>query len=240
MELSPDETIFWQNGFITINLTLVTTWVLMLVLVLTAVLITRKLQTGLKISRWQCILEMLVTGMNQQIKEVGLKKSEKFLGFIGTLFIFIAFANLCIIFPGYEPPTSSLSTTAALALCVFLATPIFGIAENGVLQYLKTFIEPTFIMLPFNIISEISRTLALAVRLFGNIMSGGLIVTILLSIAPLFFPVLMTVLGLITGIIQAYIFSILATVYIAAATEESDKKKSRRKNKAKKLIVAET
>lgn len=240
MELSPDETIFWQNGFITINLTLVTTWVLMLVLVLTAVLITRKLQTGLKISRWQCILEMLVTGMNQQIKEVGLKKSEKFLGFIGTLFIFIAFANLCIIFPGYEPPTSSLSTTAALALCVFLATPIFGIAENGVIQYLKTFIEPTFIMLPFNIISEISRTLALAVRLFGNIMSGGLIVTILLSIAPLFFPVLMTVLGLITGIIQAYIFSILATVYIAAATEESDKKKSRRKNKAKKLIVAET
>ena len=237
MELSPDETIFWQNGFITINLTLVTTWVLMLVLVLTAVLITRKLQTGLKISRWQCILEMLVTGMNQQIKEVGLKKSEKFLGFIGTLFIFIAFANLCIIFPGYEPPTSSLSTTAALALCVFLATPIFGIAENGVIQYLKTFIEPTFIMLPFNIISEISRTLALAVRLFGNIMSGGLIVTILLSIAPLFFPVLMTVLGLITGIIQAYIFSILATVYIAAATEESDKKKLRRKNKAKKIIV---
>ncbi|MEP2239485.1 MAG: F0F1 ATP synthase subunit A [Maribacter sp.] len=232
MELSPDETIFWQNGFITINLTLVTTWVLMLVLVLTAVLITRKLQTGLKISRWQCILEMLVTGMNQQIKEVGLKKSEKFLGFIGTLFIFIAFANLCIIFPDYEPPTSSLSTTAALALCVFLATPIFGIAENGVVQYLKTFIEPTFIMLPFNIISEISRTLALAVRLFGNIMSGGLIVTILLSIAPLFFPVLMTVLGLITGIIQAYIFSILATVYIAAATEESDKKKLRRKDKA--------
>lgn len=240
MELSPDETIFWQNGFITINLTLVTTWVLMLVLVLTAVLITRKLQTGLKISRWQCILEMLVTGMNQQIKEVGLKKSEKFLGFIGTLFIFIAFANLCIIFPGYEPPTSSLSTTAALALCVFLATPIFGIAENGVLQYLKTFIEPTFIMLPFNIISEISRTLALAVRLFGNIMSGGLIVTILLSIAPLFFPVLMTVLGLITGIIQAYIFSILATVYIAAATEESDKKKSRRKDKTDNLIVAQT
>ena len=241
MELSPDETIFWQNGFVTINLTLVTTWVLMFVLVLASVLVTRKLRTDLKISRWQCILEMLVTGMNQQIKEVGLKKSEKFLGFIGTLFIFIAFANLCIIFPGYEPPTSSLSTTAALAICVFLATPIFGIAENGVLQYLKTFIEPTFIMLPFNIISEISRTLALAVRLFGNIMSGGLIVTILLSIAPLFFPVLMTILGLITGIIQAYIFSILATVYIAAATEESDKKKARiKKIKQKSVIVTET
>ena len=240
MELSPDETIFWQNGFITINLTLVTTWVLMFVLVLASVLVTRRLRTDLKISRWQCILEMLVTGLNQQIKDVGLKKSEKFLGFIGTLFIFIAFANLCIIFPGYEPPTSSLSTTAALALCVFLATPIFGISESGILGYLKTYIEPTFIMLPFNIISELSRTLALAVRLFGNIMSGGLIVTILLSIAPLFFPVLMTVLGLITGIIQAYIFSILATVYIAAATEESDKKKvGKKKVNHKSKIITE-
>ncbi|SDE45076.1 ATP synthase F0 subcomplex A subunit [Pricia antarctica] len=225
MDLSPDETIYWQNGFVTINLTLVTTWALMLVLVLAAVLVTRRLRTDLRISRWQCILEMLVTGMNQQIKEVGLKHSEKFIGFIGTLFIFIAFANLCIIFPGYVPPTSSLSTTAALAVSVFLAVPLFGIAESGILGYLKTYVQPTFIMLPINIIGELSRTLALAVRLFGNIMSGGLIVTILLSIAPLFFPVLMTILGLITGIIQAYIFSILATVYIAAATEESGQKR---------------
>ena len=225
MELSPDETIFWEHGFITINLTLVTTWLLMFVLVMASVLITRKLKTDIKISRWQSIMELLVTGMNKQIKEIGLNKPEKFIGFIGTLFVFIAFANLCIIFPGYVPPTSSLSTTAALAISVFLAVPLFGIAESGVLGYLKTYIEPTFIMLPFNIISELSRTLALAVRLFGNIMSGGLIVTILLSIAPLLFPVLMTVLGLITGLIQAYIFSILATVYIAAATQESQKKK---------------
>ncbi|MEJ2004939.1 MAG: F0F1 ATP synthase subunit A, partial [Cyclobacteriaceae bacterium] len=112
-------------------------------------------------------------------------------------------------------------TTAALAICVFLAVPLFGIMETGLAGYLKTYIEPTFFMLPFNIISELSRTLALAVRLFGNMMSGGLIVSILLSIAPLFFPVMMTVLGLITGVIQAYIFSILATVYIAAATRES-------------------
>ncbi|MCL5128222.1 MULTISPECIES: F0F1 ATP synthase subunit A [unclassified Algibacter] len=241
MELSPDETIFWQHGFITINLTLVTTWVLILILVLASILVTRKLRTDLKISRWQCVLEMLVTTMNQQIKEVGLKNSEKFLGFIGTMFIFIAFSNLCIIIPGYEPPTSSLSTTAALAICVFLATPIFGISESGILGYLKTYIEPTFMMLPFNIISELSRTLALAVRLFGNIMSGGLIITILLSIAPLFFPVLMTVLGLLTGVIQAYIFSILATVYIAAATEESDRHKERKnkiKNTSKMVIEA--
>ncbi len=225
MELSPDETIFWEHGFITINLTLVTTWVLMAILVFVSLLITRRLKTDIQISRWQSILEMLVTGMNQQIKEIGLDKPEKFIGFIGTMFLFIAFANLCIIFPGYVPPTSSLSTTAALAISVFLAVPLFGIAERGIWGYLKTYVQPTFIMLPFNIISELSRTLALAVRLFGNIMSGGLIVTILLSIAPLLFPVMMTVLGLITGIIQAYIFSILATVYIAAATQESETKK---------------
>ena len=226
MKLSPDDTIFWEYGFITINLTLVTTWVVILILVIASMLITRRLKTDIRISRWQCILEMLVTGMNQQIKEIGLKNPKKYIGFIGTMFVFIAFSNLLIIFPGYEPPTSSLSTTAALAISVFLAVPLFGIAESGIFGYLKTYIEPTFIMLPFNIISELSRTLALAVRLFGNIMSGGLIITILLSIAPLIFPVMMTVLGLITGIIQAYIFSILATVYIAAATQDSNTKKT--------------
>jgi F-type H+-transporting ATPase subunit a len=231
MELSPDETIFWEYGFVTINLTLVTTWVLMGILVVVSLAITRRLGTDLQISRWQCTLEMIVTGINKQIKEIGLEQPEKYIGFIGTMFLFIAFANLCIVFPGYVPPTSSLSTTAALAICVFLAVPLFGIAESGILGYLKSYIKPTFIMLPFNIISELSRTLALAVRLFGNIMSGGLIVSILLSIAPLFFPVLMTVLGLITGIIQAYIFSILATVYIAAATQESKKKEVKQINK---------
>jgi len=221
MKLSPDETIFWQHSFITINLTIVTTWLLMFVMVLGSWLITRKLKKDIQISRWQCILEMIVIGIKNQIKEIGLNKPEKFIGFIGTLFLFITLSNLCIIFPGYEAPTGSLSTTAALAICVFLAVPFFGISESGIMGYLKSYLQPTFIMLPFNIISEISRTLALAIRLFGNIMSGGMIVTILLSIAPLIFPVLMTILGLITGIVQAYIFSILAIVYIAAATQDS-------------------
>jgi F-type H+-transporting ATPase subunit a len=221
MKLSPDETIFWENGFFQINLTLVTTWGLMAILVVSSGLITRKLKTDITISRWQATLEMIVLGMQTQIKEIGLNKPEKFIGFIGTLFLFIVFANLCIIFPGYEPPTGSLSTTVALASCVFLAVPFFGISESGMIGYLKSYIQPTFIMLPINIISEVSRTITLAVRLFGNIMSGGIIVSILLSVAPLFFPVLMTALGLITGVIQAYIFSILATVYITAATQES-------------------
>jgi len=223
MKLSPDETIFWHHGFITINLTIVTTWAIMLVLVGASVLITRKLKTGIHISRWQCILEMLVTFMNDQIKEVGLNHPEEYIGFIGTLFLFIGTANICIILPWYEAPTGSLSTTAALAISVFIAVPFFGIMKSGLAGYLKSYIKPTFIMLPFNLISEISRTLALAVRLFGNIMSGGMIVAILLSITPLIFPIVMKALGLLTGMVQAYIFSILATVYIAGAVEGSRK-----------------
>ena len=227
MRITPDENIFWQHGFLVLNATIVWTWVLMLFLVLSSILITRKLKAEPKVTRWQATLEIIVTGINRQIAEIGLEKPKKYLPFLGTLFLFIALANLCIIFPWYEPPTSSLSTTAALAICVFIAVPFFGILENGLLSYLKTYIEPTFIMLPFNIISELTRTLALAVRLFGNVMSGGVIVGILLSITPFVFPVVMDVLGLLTGMVQAYIFGILASVYIAAATTDnrSGKKK---------------
>lgn len=137
--------------------------------------------------------------------------------FIGTIFLFVAASSLFTLFPGYTPPTASLSTTVALALCVFFAVPMFGISSQGVGGYLKSYIQPTFIMLPFNIISEFSRTLAMAIRLFGNMMSGGMIIGILLSITPFLFPIVMTMLGLLTGMVQAYIFSILAAVYIAAA-----------------------
>jgi F-type H+-transporting ATPase subunit a len=156
--------------------------------------------------------------IQKQIKEVGLYHPEKYLGFIGTLFLFIAVSNLCAILPAYEPPTGSLSTTSALAISVFVAVQLFGIEQQGLGGYLKSYLKPTFIMLPFNIISEFSRTFALAIRLFGNIMSGTMIVAILLSITPLIFPIFMNLLGLLTGMVQAYIFSILATVYIAAAT----------------------
>jgi F-type H+-transporting ATPase subunit a len=224
MDLSPDQTIFWEYGFITINLTLVTTWGVMLVLIVSSWLVTRKLRTDIQISRWQCFLEMIVTGINTQIEEVGLSKPERYIGFIGTLFLFIFVSNIGIILPGYSPPTGSLSTTAALALSVFLAVPFFGISKSGFGGYLKSYLQPTWIMLPFNIIGEVSRTLALAVRLFGNIMSGGMIVAILLSISPFIFPIIMNMLGLLTGTVQAYIFSILATVYIAAAIRNSKEK----------------
>jgi F-type H+-transporting ATPase subunit a len=190
----------------------------MFVLVVGSKLITRTLATGMERSRWQNLLEIVVTAIENQIEEVGLPHPRKYLSFLGTLFLFVAAASLCTIIPGYEPPTGSLSTTAALALCVFVAVPLFGIEEQGMGGYLKSYVEPTFIMLPFNIISEISRTLALAVRLFGNMMSGAMIIGILLTITPFIFPIVMTVLGLLTGMVQAYIFSILAAVYIAAAT----------------------
>lgn len=217
MRLSPDETIFWQNGFLKLNATIVYTWGLMLILAVGSKLITRKLTTAHTRSRWQNFLEIVVTGIAKQIEEVGLRNPEKYIGFLGTLFLFVALASICTIIPGYEPPTGSLSTTVALALCVFVAVPLFGIEEQGMGGYLKSYVQPTFIMLPFNVISEISRTLALAVRLFGNMMSGAMIIGILLSITPFIFPIVMTLLGLLTGMVQAYIFSILAAVYIAAA-----------------------
>ena len=217
MRLSPDGLVFWQHGFIKLNGTIVFTWGIMVVLTAGAILVTRKLSTDLKRSPWQNLLEIVVTGIQTQIAGVGLKQPEKYVGFLGTLFLFVAVAAAGTVIPGYEPPTGSLSTTAALAFCVLVAVPLFGIAEQGVGGYLGTYTKPTVIMLPFNIISELSRTLALAVRLFGNMMSGAMIIAILLTITPFIFPVVMTLLGLLTGMVQAYIFSILAAVYIAAA-----------------------
>jgi F-type H+-transporting ATPase subunit a len=218
MDISPDQDIYWQWGFVVLNNTIVTTWALMVAMTVGALLITRKLKTEGDISRWQGLLEIVVTTIQQQIQEVGLDRPRKYLGYIGTLFLFIAVSNLCAIIPWYKPPTGSLSTTSALAISVFVAVVLFGIEEQGLGGYLKSYLRPTFIMLPFNIIGEVSRTFALAIRLFGNIMSGTMIVGILLAITPLFVPIFMDALGLLTGIVQAYIFSILATVYIAAAT----------------------
>ncbi|WP_372591048.1 F0F1 ATP synthase subunit A [Guyparkeria sp.] len=218
MHLSPDEIVFWQHGWVKLNATILFTWIVMLVLVVVSRLITARLSTGLARSRWQNLLEVVVLAIQQQIEDVGLAQSRRYLGFLGTLFLFIAVSAIFTVVPGYTPPTGSLSTTAALALIVFVAVPFFGIAEQGVGGYLRSYTRPTVLMLPFNVIGEISRTLALAVRLFGNMMSGAMIVGILLSISPFLFPVVMRALGLLTGMVQAYIFFILATVYIAAAT----------------------
>jgi F-type H+-transporting ATPase subunit a len=224
MRLSPDQWIFWQLDAFKLNATIAFTWAIMLVLTVGSILVTRRLSTDLKRSRWQNLLEIVVTSIQSQLKDVGLRDPRKYIGFVGTLFLFVGVASLCTVIPGFDTPTGSLSTTAALALCVFVAVPLFGIASQGIWGYLKSYAEPTILMLPFNIISELSRTLALAVRLFGNMMSGAMIIAILLTITPFIFPIFMTALGLLTGMVQAYIFSILAAVYIAAATQNDNTK----------------
>ena len=217
MTISPDDIVFWQWDFFSLNATILYTWLVMALLTIGSWSITRRLSSDTDISHWQNLLEVLVTGMRDQIREVSHQDPGRFLPFVGTLFLFIAMSNLLMVVPGYHPPTGSLSTTTALAICVFIAVPLYAIAREGVIGYLKHYIEPTVLMLPFNIIGELSRTLALAVRLYGNIMSGTIIAVILLSLAPFIFPIFMHLLGLLTGMIQAYIFAILAMVYIASA-----------------------
>jgi F-type H+-transporting ATPase subunit a len=198
----------------------------MAVLTLGSWAITARISDAERVSRWQAMLEAVVTGIRDQIEAVGAHRPERYLPFIGTLFLFIATANVLALAPGFAPPTGSLSTAAALALCVLVAVPLFSITQQGPGAYLRSFVQPTPLMLPFNVIGKISRTIALAVRLYGNVMSGTVIVGILVSVAPFFFPIVMQLLGLLTGLIQAYIFAVLAMVYIASAARagpEDDK-----------------
>ncbi|MGO1469150.1 MAG: F0F1 ATP synthase subunit A [Tissierella sp.] len=225
MTIDPSEIVYFEWGFVRITATLVFTWITMFVLALVSFLITRNLKSEGKISKGQNILEALIETIRSQIKQISQQEPGKYLPFIGTLFIFILASNIFSIIPGYKTPTGSLNTSIALAICVFLSVPVYGVADQGISGYLKEYIKPTFIMLPFNIISELSRTLSLAIRLYGNVMSSSIIVAILLGVVPLFFPVIIQALGLLTGVIQAYIFAILAIVYIASATEGEKKKK---------------
>lgn len=217
MNISPDSIIYWEWNFFKVSATILFTWVVMAILVLISFLVTRNIQSGLEMSRWQSFLETLVDYIRNQIREIVRGDPSIYLPFLGTLFVFISLSNLMAFVPGYHPPTGSIYTTGALALCVFFAVPIFGIARVGVGGYLKHYVSPTPIMFPFLVISEFSRTLALAVRLFGNVLSGTMIAAILLAVAPFFVPVVMQALSLLIGQIHAYIFAVLAAVYIGSA-----------------------
>lgn len=222
MQFSPDNIIYLTLGGWSLNATLVNTWIVMALLVGISRLVTRNLRADVPPNRLRTALEVIVKAIQSQIEEITRHSARHVMYFAGTLFLFIALSNLMLVIPGFSPPTASLSTTVALALSVLVAVPVFGIASGGVKHYLHTFIEPSVIMLPFNIIGEFSRGISLAVRLYGNVMSGAVIAAILLTIAPFFFPVLMDMLGLLTGMIQAYIFAILATVYISSATKDQE------------------
>ncbi|MBN1152980.1 MAG: F0F1 ATP synthase subunit A [Dehalococcoidia bacterium] len=229
IDITPDQIVYFKWGFATLNATILFTWVVMALLVTLAWLTTRRLGSGRSVTRRQTLFEMLITFMRSQIREITDQDPDRYLPFIGSLFLFISVSNLLEVVPGYHAPTGSINTTAALALVVFFAVPIFGVAEQGLLGYLKHYAQPTPLMLPFNIIGELSRTLALAVRLFGNVMSGALVVAVLVAIVPIFVPIVMEALGLLIGQVQAYIFAVLATVYIGAAT--------RRDNEVTKAVV---
>lgn len=233
MVLNPDQIVFWQYGFIKINATLAFTWGLMAILSIGSFIVTRRLAISPPLSKAQNFLEVIIFHVNRQIQEISQQKPSRYLPLVGTLFLFILLSNLLTIVPGYIPPTGSLSTTTALALCVFIAVPVFGVSQLGLWAYLKQYCRPNLFMLPFNIVGEFSRTLALAVRLYGNIMSGVVIGGIFLSFVPLFFPILMQILGLLTGTIQAYIFSVLAMVYIASALPVNDRSKERQSTNIK-------
>lgn len=228
MRLSPDEIALFAVGPWTVNATLVFSWVIMVLLVGAGALVTRGLSAGASMGRGQNVLEALVAFLLDQIHEVTRQDPRPYLPFVGTLFLFIVTSNVLSVVPGFEAPTGSLSTAAALALCVFVAVPAFGIAKVGLRAYLANYLRPSPFLLPFTIFGELSRTLALAVRLFGNVMSGAVIAAILLTVAPLLFPVIMQAFGLLIGVIQAYIFAILAIVYIASGTELQERRERTR------------
>lgn len=223
MRVSPDEIELLRMGSFSLNGTIIYTWLLMALMTAGSWLLTRGLRPSGRIPRRQHVLEAIVSGILGQVNELSRGRGAKIFPFLATLFLFVAASNVLAVVPGFLPPTGSLSTTTALALCVFLAVPLYGISEAGLLRYLRNYIQPTFLMLPFNVMGEVTRTVALAVRLFGNVMSGTMIAGILLIIAPFVFPVLIQLLGLLTGLVQAYIFAVLAAVYICAGMEVQGK-----------------
>ena len=215
---------------IPINWTIASTWIVMVVLMLVSWLATRHLKIGNKVSHWQTAMEVLVKAIYGQISEM-TKTPMTYLPFIGTLFLFILMCNLLTIIPEFKTPTASLSTTAALALMVLFGVPFFGIKCGGFKKYLRKYIEPSPAMLPFNILSELTSTGAMAVRLFGNVLSGVIIGSICLMLVPFILPLPMQVIGLFSGMIQAYIFAMLALMYVSSvhadeedAIVEADKK----------------
>lgn len=205
-------------GPVPITEAVVATWGIMLVLVLGAIAVSRRL--SIVPSKTQAFLELIVDTVDSQIRDTMLAEPAPYRAFIGTLFTFIFVANWASLVPGLEPPTAHLETDAALALLVFVAVIWFGIRASGVRGYLGTFAAPNPIMIPLNFVESLTRTFSLLVRLFGNVMSGVFIIGIVLSLAGLLVPIPLMALDLLTGAVQAYIFAVLAMVFIAGAISE--------------------
>ena len=207
-------------GPVPITAAVTTTWAIMAALILAAVLLGRRL--ALRPSRAQSVLEMLVGAVDDQIRDTLGADPAPYRPLIGGIFVFVLAANWSSLVPGVEPPTAKLETDAALALVVFAATIFYGVRTRGLVGWMKTFAEPSWVMIPLNLVEQITRTFSLVVRLFGNVMSGVFVVGIVLSLAGLLVPIPLMALDLLTGAVQAYIFAVLATVFIGAAVGESE------------------
>jgi len=208
-------TVLFHVGPIAVTRPVVTTWIIMLVLIVACGRVTQRLR--MQPDGRQAVLESLVLGIAQQIESIIHKDARPYLPLLGTLFLYLVAANLCGVLPGVEPPTGKLETPLALALIVFFSVHFFGVRARGVRGYLASFAKPKLIMLPLNILSEVTRTFSLMVRLFGNVMSGEFVLALVIALAGLFVPIPLMVLELLVGLVQAYIFTVLATVFIGAA-----------------------
>jgi F-type H+-transporting ATPase subunit a len=217
-----ESVILFQLGPLAITQAIVTTWAIMVVLVFGGFLLTRRL--ALVPTGRQAALELLVTTLDTQIRETTGAKPAPYRGFIGTLFLFILVANWSSLAPGLDPPTAQLETDAALALLVFLSVIWFGVRGGGVGGYLKSFAAPNPVMIPLNILESVTRVFSMFVRLFGNVMSGVFVIGIVASLAGLLVPIPLMALDLLTGLVQAYIFAVLAMVFITAAVEHGARK----------------
>ncbi|MDE2087048.1 MAG: F0F1 ATP synthase subunit A [Xanthomonadaceae bacterium] len=207
--------VLFHLGPVPVSSAVAVSWGIMALLVLGAWLATRRL--ALRPSRTQVVLELLVETIDAQVHDTMQVDPAPYRALIGSIFLFVLAANWSGLVPGIEPPTAHLETDAALAGIVFFATIVFGLRARGVRGYLASFAEPGWLMVPLNLVEQVTRTFSLMVRLFGNVMSGVFVVGIALSLAGLIVPIPFMALDLLTGAIQAYIFSVLAMVFIGAA-----------------------
>jgi F-type H+-transporting ATPase subunit a len=215
-EISPFVTpVVFHLGPVPITEPVVVTWGIIAVLAVGLPLIARRMSRQQR--RLQVAAELLVSAISSQIEEALKRPAAPFLPFIGSLFLFIVTANLCSLLPGVEAPTARLETDAALALIVFAAPHFYGIRAQGWRRHLARYLQPSILLLPLNILSELTRTFSLMVRLFGNMMSHAVVIALLLAIAGLLVPVPLMALGILIGIVQAYIFTVLATLFLGAA-----------------------
>lgn len=210
--------VLFQLGPIPITQAVLTTWAIMVLLVVGAFLLTRRLDAVP--GKRQAVLELIVTTMDTQIVDTSGADPAPYRTFIGTLFVFILVANWSSLIPGVEPPTAGLETDAALAVLVFLSVIWFGIRSDGLGGYLKSFAAPNPVMIPLNILQSLTRVFSMFVRLFGNVMSGVFVIGIVASLAGLLVPIPLMALDLLTGLVQAYIFAVLAMVFITSTVED--------------------